>query len=575
MQTATALGLKVPVNFSTDERTTCPFCSKDRRKRTDRCMSIRRDGDTLLYNCHHCGEHGIAALDETTPINVRPKVMSVANAMDTHSLDTSAAARQFLTDRGISVETAKALNVKVAQFYTRGAGRETECLAFPYTNQQRVYACKLRSVVTKAFACNGAPQTFFNIDRIKDPTTLIITEGELDVLALAEAGIESISIPNGAVAPVAVRYDDIDRDEDRAFRFLWNAEGVIGKAKKVIIATDGDKPGHATAEEIARRIGRDRCWQVTWPDGCKDANDTLIKHGTGGLKEAIDSATPWPVAGLYEAADYFDAVDKVFTDGLPGLESTGYADLDRLYRIGGGTLTVVTGLPGSGKSELIDQLMINVAQSSGWRFAICSFENPPHLHIAKLAQKLIGKPFFSGLTPRMTSAELDTAKRFISNHFSFVHQSDGSLSTLDSIIERLKVAVLRHGIRGAVIDPYNYISKSRDLSETDWISEMLSRVRTFAVAHDLHVWFVAHPTKMARNAEGVTPPPVGGDISGSAAWFAKADFGLTVHRVDRAFSNVADVIVWKVRWSWTGSEGRTALLFDPVRNTYREPISLM
>ena len=80
----------------------------------------------------------------------------------------------------------------------------------------------------------------------------------------------------------------------------------------------------------------------------------------------------------------------------------------------------------------------------------------------------------------------------------FLYQADGSLSSLDSIITRMKIAVMRHGVRGIIIDPYNYIARDQDTSETDWISEMLTKLRVFAQAHSIHIWFVAHPTKMMR-----------------------------------------------------------------------------
>jgi twinkle protein len=161
----------------------------------------------------------------------------------------------------------------------------------------------------------------------------------------------------------------------------------------------------------------------------------------------------------------------------------------------------------------------------------------------------------------MSKADLEVGKQFVHENFSFLYQADGSLSTLDSILERLKIAVMRHGVRGCVIDPYNNISKPNDVAETEWISVMLSQVRLFAQAHGLHIWFVAHPTKMLRGADGSVPPPKGYDISGSAAWFAKADLGITVHRPDPARSPVSEIICWKCRFSWIGKQGQTPLVF--------------
>lgn len=504
----------VRLGVAGDQRMVCPWCGPERKKKTEQTLSVKVDGDKIIYNCWHCERTGLVPLGESMP-KPKPKskgvVMAIAKPMETMELTDNATA--WLASRGISGSTATALNVKSVRAWTQTLQRESDCLAFPYTNKGKVYAAKIRSTEGKAFSSNGAPQTFFNAENVDDWETIIICEGEMDVLAFHEAGItNAVSIPLGAVNKVSDA--GVDPMDDGKFSFLWRAEEQLNKAKKIIIATDADGPGQATAEEIARRVGKDRCWRVDWPDGCKDANDVLIQAGAGVLRDLPGKATPWPVAGLYEANHFIDKVKHIYANGLKMGESTGYQCLDRIYTVMPGQVTVVTGHPGSGKSEVVDQIMINLAADKGWRFGICSFENPPEIHITKLLQKVIGKPFADGVYPRMTEKELQAGSDFVHMHFSFLHQTDGSLSTLDSIIERLKVAVLRHGIRGAVIDPYNYISKSKDASETDWISDMLSRVKAFAMAHDIHIWFVAHPTKMQRNADGDVPPPLGYDISG-------------------------------------------------------------
>jgi len=165
----------------------------------------------------------------------------------------------------------------------------------------------------------------------------------------------------------------------------------------------------------------------------------------------------------------------------------------------------------------------------------------------------------------VTEKEFEDSFKWLNRHFSFLYHADGSLTGLDDILERLKVAVMRHGIRGAVIDPYNFISRNRDISETDWVSELLTTLKAFCMAHGVHIWFVAHPQKMRKYDNGELPVPEGNDISGSAAWFAKADFGVTLHR-DR--SGLATFHVWKVRYSWTGKLGSTALAYNTETSTY-------
>ena len=99
---------------------------------------------------------------------------------------------------------------------------------------------------------------------------------------------------------------------------------------------------------------------------------------------------------------------------------------------------------------------------------------------------------------------------------------------------------------------------------------MLTTLRVFAQSHGIHLWFVAHPTKMLRGQDGKVPAPKGYDISGSAAWFAKADIGLSVHRPDPVGSSLSEVHIWKCRFSWVGKQGVADLFFNQVTSTYSE-----
>lgn len=87
----------------------------------------------------------------------------------------------------------------------------------------------------------------------------------------------------------------------------------------------------------------------------------------------------------------------------------------------------------------------------------------------------------------------------------------------------------RYGIRGLLVDPYNELDHQRPshMSETEYVSQMLTKIKRFAQHHDVHVWFVAHPRQL-RDWKG--QPPTMYDISGSAHFINKADNGLVIHR---------------------------------------------
>jgi twinkle protein len=195
-----------------------------------------------------------------------------------------------------------------------------------------------------------------------------------------------------------------------------------------------------------------------------------------------------------------------------------------------GRLSVVTGIPNSGKSEFVDALMVNLAMRYGWHFAVCSLENPPGEHISKLAEKYLGLPFWDGPTRRMSESELMRAMDWADDHFHLI-RFDEEAPTIEAILDKARAAVMRHGARGLVIDPYNELEHRRPshMTETEYVSQLLGKVKRFAQNHGVHIWFIAHPAKMQRE-NGSLPPPTLYDISGSANWANKADIGIVVHR---------------------------------------------
>jgi twinkle protein len=214
--------------------------------------------------------------------------------------------------------------------------------------------------------------------------------------------------------------------------------------------------------------------------------------------------------------------------------------------------------------------MVNLAEQYGWRFAICSFENAPSEHIAKLAEKYLGLPFWDGPTCRMSETDLRRAMDWVADHFYLI-RADNEAPTIDWILDAARAAVMRYGIRGLVIDPYNEIEHMRPSAqtETEYVSQSLGKVKRFAQSHGVHVWFVAHPAKMQR--EGVTiPPPTLYDVSGSANWANKADVGLVVHHDSTQDPTRTDIYIRKIRSKAFGRIGMTSLRYEPSTGRFFE-----
>ena len=442
--------IKERVSAVTDDcRIACPSCSETRKKKHEKTLSVTINPDgTKLYFCHHCGESGSLF----RPKNNYLKESKVTRIQPRATVDESAI-KNFFNSRGILWSQDIDLPVISGKRYFNGFG-ELDAVGFVYGDQSQPSAIKWRAINQKAFTQEGAARHFYGIEFIPDDAKeLIIVEGECDALALASAGIAAVSCPNGA--PQMVSGKSFSPEDDNKFSYIWEARELIDRCDKIILATDNDKAGHALAEEIARRIGRAKCWAINYPAGCKDANEVIQQHGVEALKDVVSKSQPLPLKGVYSAKSYIQDVQDIFAKGVGSGESPGIASIDDLFTIAEGQLSVVTGVPSSGKSEFVDQIMVNLAQNCSWKFAVASFENPPHFHIAKLSEKIVGKAFFEGEAARMTNKELTDCSNFIDKHFVFLDSRDGAVSTIDSIIDRAKQAVMRLGIRGLVIDPYN------------------------------------------------------------------------------------------------------------------------
>ena len=557
-------------------RRTCFACANDRKNKSAKTLSVTVKSDHALWLCFHCEAKGGVRLDPNDTrdepsepnkwlVQTPPKgaVRKVHSSLSIPSLE-------FLQGRGISQTTAVALGVVTSRAYFHDLKREADGVAFPYVVHDRVQGHKVRCIEQKANTCDATLGSLFGLQLVdmSKSDDFIICEGEMDMLSFHEAGVfNATSVPNGASS---FTRDSEAKDIKSTMAFLWTAKDKIDKAKRIIIASDSDEPGIKLADELARRIGKHRCWKVEFPDDCKDANDVLRLLGGEKLRECVERATAWPVEGLHEAAVFEKSVTKLYDDGLGDRILTGMPPIDDLYSCGPGLLTILTGIPGHGKSTLVDEFMLRLARRHGQTFAICSFENPIHVHIAKIAEMMTQKHFFETdrAGQRMTKQELEDCLPFINEHFKFLSQDDGLKATLESIIERIKTAVFRWGISGAVIDPYNYIARpTKEENETRWVDDMLTTLRLMAQYHGIHLWLVAHPTKLSADKDGVYPPPRGYNVSGSAAWYSKADFGLTVYRVPNKPGRVK-VINWKTRYDWMGKEGECEILYDTATNTY-------
>ena len=543
-------------HFNESTRVACPYCSAERRKSNQKDMTLTRKADgAVVFHCHHCQTNGSVQPQQERILSAVPNPTIVSNKLqDQHYA--------WLATRGISHQTADKMKLFASEKYFGKLGKTADAIGFPYYRNGALVAAKYRSFPEKDFTQDsGGAHDFFGIDLIQKDQPLIIVEGEIDCLSLMEMGYENVvSVPSGA--PIKVADGKVLPSEDKKFAYVWNAREILDAVPYIILATDQDTAGQALAEELARRIGKEKCRLAKFEK--KDLNEVMLDDPTkvGAL---LASAVPYPVSGISDAGSYYERLNELYTKGTGKGYSTGYTSVDEIYTVAPAQLTVVTGYPSSGKSNFVDQIMVNLADKHDWKFAVCSFENQPEIHISRLMEIYTKRRFFDG-KDRMSETDKEIAFKFVKEHFLFIDTNGEEPSTLDSILERARIAVKRMGVRGLVIDPYNYIELPRsDGTETAAISDMLTRVQKFCKAHDVHTWFVAHPSKITRQGTE-QPRPDGMSIAGSMAWWAKTDCGLTVHRKDHH----VEIAVWKCRYRWVGTQGETTMIYNKTAGTYSE-----
>jgi len=426
------------------------------------------------------------------------------------------AAHSFVKARGLSAQTLAAMGVDYGMVFFPDIAGKSEAIFFRYAD-----GWKARSVTGKSFvAGKGFKLSFWNLEAVlqASPGTVYITEGELDACALVEAGIPSncvLSVPNGAVE----RPTESDR-EARGYAYAQEAlKAGLHRVKKVVWCGDADGPGRSLRQDMARVLGAARFWFVDWPDGIKDANDMLLKDGARDLFDRVTyGALQWPIDGLFKLSELPEPPPlTLWRPGFPEWESK--------VMLAPKTMSVVTGHPGHGKTQLWTQIWFNVVRAYCLPIAVASFETRAKPHVRRYLRTL----FIGKKEAVMSEEEMHRADKWIEDRYLFMVHPEGR-PNLKWFLDMAEVAVIRHGARIIQVDPWNRLeaSRTKDESETDYIGRCLREIHSFAHDMNCHVQILAHPAKMDSARRGSAPGLE--DISGSKNWENMVDQGFVVHR---------------------------------------------
>ncbi len=534
----------------------CPKSTVCRQPKNHKKKCASYDWERGLGTCHNCNEsfqlHTYKRKGETVKVYERPK-KQVIKPPDSKVVE-------WFKTRGISQKTLTDLKVGEGSEYMPQTGKTENTIKFNYFIGGELINIKYRDGRKNFKLYKGAEKVFYNIDSTVGYDTCVIVEGEMDVLALHEAGItNAISVPNGAT----LNTNNLD--------YLDNCIDYFEDKEKVILAVDSDEAGQALQAELIRRLGSEVCYIATFDD-CKDANEYLLKYDKHKLAERITGARPVPLENVTTFRDIEDEVTDFVRNGFKPGYQIGLENFDNIFSTYTGQFITVTGIPSSGKSDFVDQMVIGYNQNYGWKTAFASPENvPTYLHAHKLMRKV-----WQGMP---TAADIHGDRwNKVADHCNanFFH-IDMERYTLESVLRKGAELVKRKGIKCLVIDPFNKVRdidcKTEDVNR--YTMEYLTKIEMFAKKFDVLVFVVAHPTKMYKDKDGKIEEPTMYSIKGGGEWYDASYHGILVHRDYEARTVKAKVL--KVKFQNLGeNQAEAHFKWEPKSGCFipHEPISI-
>lgn len=493
----------------------CPFCKGGRS--SDR-ETFAINVDTGLYNCKrsHCGAQGtLSQLCKHFGIDMgryeyplRLKKQYKKPTTQIQPADPESEIEKYLKLRGFRKETWEA----------RGVGESEGRIVFPYYENGELVAVKFRGKRDdgkwKKFSMEaGGKLIFWGMDQCDAEMPLIIVEGEMDALALDEAGIpNAVSLPNGCKSLECVNT-------------CWD---WLQKFQSYYIWTDADEGGIQCQNELISRLGKAKCMVVTPPDEkCKDANDVLYLHGQDGIAECLSNAQAIPLNELKNLADlpeYDPGSDIVVPSSIMGVNNV----MNGGYRMG--EVSVWTGINSSGKSTMLGQEMLN-AIDNGYNVCAYSGELRDHIFRYWIDLQAAGSDYITQ-DPGKNGRIITKVAAGMTKHIRDWYRDrfwlyDSRAVTQDGILEVFEYAYRRHDCKVFMID--NLMSLAfNSISDNDFYrkqANFVGRCKDFAIKYNVHIHIVAHPRKV-KKGENMGKEDVGGsgDITN---W---ADNVFEVHR---------------------------------------------
>lgn len=518
---------------------TCPYCRGGRSGDKGTFSINLRTGQfkCLRSSCSVSGNMVILAkdfdwfslgkdVDAYYKTNNRKKYRKFKKKAEPIKPKTAAVA--YLESRGISSGTAEKYQITVQT-------KNENVLVFPFLDAAGVMQFvkyrktdfdREKDTAKEWCEANCKPILFGMYQCNPENKTLIMTEGQIDSLSVAESGIENaVSVPTGKNGFTWIPY-------------CWD---WMQQFETLIVFGDNENGIITLLDDMKRRF-RGTVKAVRQQDykGCKDANELLQKYGKEAVKKAVEQAQCVPVQRIVRLSD----VKAVDLFSLPKI-LTGFKTLDKILS-GGiylGQTAIVTGKRGDGKSTFTSQILVN-ALEQGMRILAYSGELPDYFFKRWMDFQIAGKHNVidraaenGSVSYFVTNEKISKIEEWYKERAYLYDNQSTSDDELENLLQTIEKAVQQYGIQLVLLDNLMTaldVGMSVDLyrAQSKFVDKLVKMAKRLQVA----VILVVHPRKNRFGNDDTD------EVSGSADITNKVDIVMTYKRNLTSFEDAERVV---------------------------------
>lgn len=490
----------------------CPYCRGGKNRRDKGSFSINLSTGQCKCLRASCGVQGNMltlsrdfgfSLGEEFEEAYRPQRSFRSLPTPAAPIKPKPAAIAYLERRGIHENTAKRYEITVQN-------EHENILVFPFYDDKGVMQfVKYRKTdfdktkdKNKEWCERNTRPILFGMKQCMDFTRLVITEGQLDSLSVAESGIENaVSVPTGAKGFTWVPY-------------CWE---WVKQFEKIVVFGDFEKGSMSLLAELNQRFPN-VIYRVREEDyrGCKDANEILQKYGPAAVKKAVERAEQLPVKRVKQLS----SVEKVDIYKLPKLK-TGVSKLDRI--LGGGLffgqVDIIGGKRGDGKSTFASQILVQ-AREQGYKCFAYSGELPDYLFKSWMDFQAAGPDCIvenyweDGSVNRfVTNSNSDLLNAWYQDKCFLYDTSIVDDDEQEDLIQTIRDAIMQYGVQVILVDNLMTaidLDAQAGTEKYDRQSIFVKKLARIAMQFQVLILLVAHRRKGSFSGDA------NDEISGSA-----------------------------------------------------------